>query len=271
MAADENQKNVDSAEHRAVAEPNTILLGLVGSTVHGVTVDSADDRDEMGICIEPPEYVAGLRVFDQWVYRTQPEGARSGPGDVDRTVYSLRKWCRLALAGNPTVMLLLHVPDEQCSVLEEPGRTLRANKQWFASRRAGHAYLGYMQRQRDRMTGERGQMRVNRPELIARYGFDTKYAGHVLRLGYQGIEFLESGRLPLPMRDADRPRVLDVRNGRASFEDVLAEADGLQRRLESLLEDSPLPAHPDYGAVNAYLADMYRAWWNRGDAGISRP
>ena len=81
-----------------------------------------------------------------------------GPGDVDRTVYSLRKWCRLALTGNPTVMLLLHVPDDQCSVLEEAGRELRANKHWFASRRAGHAYLGYMQRQRDRMTGERGQI-----------------------------------------------------------------------------------------------------------------
>ena len=169
--------NVDDAEHRAVAEPNTILLGLVGSTVHGVTVDSADDRDEMGICIEPPEYVAGLKVFHQWVYRTQPEGARSGPGDIDRTVFSLRKWCRLALAGNPTVMLLLHVPDDQCAVLEEPGRVLRANRQWFASRRAGRAYLGYMERQRDRMTGERGQMRVNRPELIAAHGYDTKYAG----------------------------------------------------------------------------------------------
>jgi predicted nucleotidyltransferase len=200
----ESREHVDNAEQRLVAEPNTILLGLVGSTVHGVTVDSADDRDEMGISIEPPEYVAGLRVFDQWVYRRQPEGTRSGPGDVDRTVYSLRKWCRVALAGNPTVMLLLHVPDDQCSVVKEPGRELRANKHWFASRRAGHAYLGYMQRQRDRMTGERGQMRVNRPELIEQYGLDTKYAGHVLRLGYQGIEFLESGRLTLPMR---RPRV----------------------------------------------------------------
>lgn len=271
MSADENRESVDNAEHRAVAEPNTILLGLVGSTVHGVTVESADDRDEMGICIEPPEYVAGLRVFDQWVYRTQPEGARSGPGDIDRTVYSLRKWCRLALAGNPTVMLLLHVPDDQCSVLEEPGRTLRANKQWFASRRAGHAYLGYMQRQRDRMTGERGQMRVNRPELIERYGFDTKYAGHVLRLGYQGIEFLEHGGLTLPMRSPERTRVLDVRNGRVSFEDVLAEADELQHRLESLLEDSPLAERPNYDAVNAFLADTYRTWWNREYGDGSRP
>jgi hypothetical protein len=259
------ESNVDNPEHRGIAEPNTILLGLVGSTVHGVTVDSADDRDEMGICIEPPEYVAGLRVFEQWVYRTQPEGARSGPGDIDRTVYSLRKWCRLALAGNPTVMLLLHVPDEQCSVIEGPGRELRSNKQWFASRRAGHAYLGYMQRQRDRMTGDRGQMRVNRPELVAQHGYDTKYAGHVLRLGYQGIEFLESGHLSLPLREDERIRVLDVRNGRVSFEDVLLEADELQRRLESLLEQSPLPEHPDHDAVNAFLIDAYRSWWDRAD------
>ena len=253
--------NVDNAGHRAVAEPNTVLLGLVGSTVHGVTVDSADDRDEMGICIEPPEYVAGLRRFEQWVYRTQPEGARSGPGDIDRTVYSLRKWCRLALAGNPTVMLLLHVPEAQCEIVEEPGRQLRANKAWFASRRAGRAYLGYMERQRDRMTGERGQMRVNRPELIEQYGFDTKYAGHVLRLGYQGIEFLETGALTLPMPEQERNRILAVRTGSVPFDQVLAEADELRSRLEALVQSSPLPEHADDDAVNAFLADTYRTWW----------
>src|SRR4051812_22893754 len=209
-----------------------------------------------------PSTWAGLRGFNQWVYRTQPEGARSGPGDVDRTVYSLRKWCRLALGGNPTVMLLLHVPDGDCTIIEQPGRELRQNKHWFASRRAGKAYLGYMQRQRDQMTGERGQMRVNRPELIDRYGFDTKYAGHVLRLGYQGIEFLEDGKLSLPMRAAERERVLDVRNGRVEFQEVLAEADELQRRLEELIQSSPLPEHPDHDAVNAYLARTYRTWWD---------
>jgi hypothetical protein len=265
MAGEEPRPNLDNPDDRAIAEPNTVLLGLVGSTVHGVTVDSTDDRDEMGICIEPPEYVVGLRPFAQWVFRTQPEGVRSGPGDVDRTVYSLRKWCRLALSGNPTVMLLLHVPEDQCSVIEQPGRDLRANKQWFAARRAGHAYLGYMQRQRERMTGERGQMRVNRPELIEQYGFDTKYAGHVLRLGYQGIEFLETGTLTLPLPEPNRTHILDVRNGRVPFPDVLDEANELQQRLETLLQMSPLAEHPDHDAVNEFLADAYRSWWSTHD------
>lgn len=240
-----------------------MLLGLVGSTVHGVTVDDADDRDEMGICLEPPDYVAGLKPFQQWVYRTQPEGARSGPGDIDRTVYSMRKWCRLALSGNPTVLLLLFVPEHQCTTILEPGRELRANASWFVSRRVGLAYLGYMQRQRERMTGERGSMRVNRPELIERYGFDTKYAGHVIRLGYQGLEFLETGRLSLPMRDAERARVLAVRTGEVAFDEVIAEADELERRLRLLVEQSSLPERGDHDAVDAFLSRTYRAWWDR--------
>jgi hypothetical protein len=35
-----------------------------------------DDRDAMGICIEPPSYVCGVNSFDQYILRTQPELAR---------------------------------------------------------------------------------------------------------------------------------------------------------------------------------------------------
>jgi hypothetical protein len=41
---------------------------------------------------------------------------------------------------------------------------------------------------------------------------------------------------------------------------------GLQVRLESLLQDSPLPDRPAYDAVNAFLSDTYRSWWSRADA-----
>src|SRR3978361_1647458 len=78
--------------HREIAEANIALRVQVGSGLHGVTIAGTDDRDEMGVCIEPPECVIGLRKFEQYQYRTQPEGARSGSGDLDLTVYSLRKW-----------------------------------------------------------------------------------------------------------------------------------------------------------------------------------
>jgi hypothetical protein len=62
-----------------IAEPNTILRCEVGSSVHGLAIEGTDDRDEMGICLEPPEYVIGLKHFEQWTYRTQPQGQRSDP------------------------------------------------------------------------------------------------------------------------------------------------------------------------------------------------
>jgi len=46
------------------------------------------------------------------------------------------------------------------------------------------------------------------------YGFDTKYAMHMLRLGFQGVELLTTGRLSLPMREPERSYLLDVRRGR---------------------------------------------------------
>ena len=70
-----------------IVEQGTILRATVGSTVHGLHHGGQDDRDEMAVFIEPPEYLIGLRLarkqgvrnpyrFEHWVERTQPEGAR---------------------------------------------------------------------------------------------------------------------------------------------------------------------------------------------------
>lgn len=93
-----------------------------------------------GVCIEPPEYVIGLQRFEQYIYRTQPEGVRSGPGDLDLIVYSLRKWLRLALAGNPTILLPLFVPTDHlvsCGPLGSGPRSVprRADRALCAGRK----------------------------------------------------------------------------------------------------------------------------------------
>src|SRR6266581_26706 len=124
-----------SDEQRDLVEKTTILRGTVGSTVHGLHQGDQDDRDEMAIFLEPVEFLVGLRLaitgsswgpFEHYVERTQPQGARSGPGDLDLVAYSLRKWLRLALSGNPTVLLLLFSPLESLPVCTERGTALRA-------------------------------------------------------------------------------------------------------------------------------------------------
>ena len=48
---------MDSAE---LVERGTILRATVGSTVHGLHHGGQDDRDEMAVFVEPPEYLLGL-------------------------------------------------------------------------------------------------------------------------------------------------------------------------------------------------------------------
>lgn len=58
--------------------------------------------------VEPADRVLGrARPVPHYVFRTQPEGARSGPGEVDLLLYSLREYLRPATVGNPTAQLPL--------------------------------------------------------------------------------------------------------------------------------------------------------------------
>jgi hypothetical protein len=249
-------------EFRHIAGTGTILRCLVGSGVHGLSIAAQDDRDEMGICTEPPEYVIGLRQFDQYIYRSQPEGHRSGPGDLDLTVYSLRKWMRLALAGNPTILLPLFVNAGdivQCTPL---GHELRGMRSVILSRQAGRRFAGYLEAQRRSLLSREGKGRdVTRPELIAAYGFDTKFCGHMVRLGLQGVELLRTGHITLPVPEPERTWIRELRTGQHSMQEALEMAGECERRIEELLTTSPLPEKPDYEAADKWLVSAYQRAW----------
>ncbi|SLC05051.1 Predicted nucleotidyltransferase [Mycobacteroides abscessus subsp. massiliense] len=253
--------------HSTIADENTILRGQVGSGLHGVTTGD-DDRDEMGICIEPPEAVIGLEKFEQYIYRTQPDGARSGPGDLDLCVYSLRKWMKLAAEGNPTVLMMLWIPDSELTVKTELGVELQAASELFITKQAGRKFLGYLNSQREGLEGTHHR-HTNRPELIEQYGFDTKYAYHALRLGIQGIEFLTERRIHLPMKPSNIDALLCVRRGQTTLAEVLNWLESLTRGLEHLIEKAPsrdVPDAPDWDRINAWLVNMYQRHWRTSEA-----
>lgn len=252
-----------------VPDNSTVILRCtVGSTVHGTNVAQQDDRDEMAIAIEPMEYVIGLKHWESTVERTQPDGVRSGPDDLDLVTHSLRKYCSLALRGNPTMQIPLFVPESAIIATSVLGRELIRRRDMFLSRQCGKAFLGYMNDQRKRLAGESGGRHgKQRPELVEKYGFDTKYAGHIVRLGLQGLELMTDGHLSLPMKPQDAQLVLDVRTGKWTQDAVLRLAGELQAGLERSLDKGPLPEKPDTEAIDNFLREAYcRAWailWHR--------
>jgi uncharacterized protein len=279
-----------SEQARAIARAGMILRVQVGSGVHGTSIAGQDDRDEMGLCLEPPQFVTGLaRVpngvhgqgpsvrFEQYERHTawnRPGGTanRSGAGDLDVIIYSARKWARLALAGNPTVLLVLFVPDEEVVFRNEVGAELVGNAHRFVSRLAADRFLGYLKAQKAAIPaipggasgpdgpsgrGAHGQ----RPELVAEHGYDTKHAMHALRLGLQGVELLTTGRITLPVPEPDRGYLRAIRRGEVGLPEVLDAITSAQTRLLELRDSASVPDQPDRAWVDRWLHASYQNFW----------
>jgi predicted nucleotidyltransferase len=234
-----------------------ILECIVGSTVHGTNVqDGLEDLDLMAIAIETQEqFFSGE---DVWTHRTKPQGVRSEAGDVDWVCYGLAKYVRLALKGNPTILLALFAEPR---VMTTEGKMLREFSSLIVSKQAAAPFLGYMQQQTERLMGSRGQKRCTRPELVEKYGYDTKYAGHIVRLALQGRELMETGKISLPMRPNDRQLVVDVRTGAYTLEQVDQMIFALRSNLLSAIEKSPLPEHPQREVVERWMRLKYLRKW----------
>lgn len=206
-------------------------------------------------------------TFEQYQRHTvwdEPGGLanRSGAGDLDVVVYSARKWARLALAGNPTVLLVLFVPDEHVVYRNEVGAELVDNAHRFVSRLAADRFIGYLRSQKAAMTGEVGA-HTNRPELVGVHGYDTKYAMHALRLGLQGVELLSTGRITLPVPEPDRGFLVSVRRGEVPRDDVVEAVSRAEQQLISLRESSAVPDQPDREWVDRWLHRSHMAFWER--------
>jgi uncharacterized protein len=256
-----NSRESDPEVALRIAVDGCILRGLVGSTVHGLSNAGTDDRDEMGVCVEPPEYVLGLRRFEHCVARTQLEGVPSAPGDVDLTVYGLRKFCSLASKGSPTVLLLFFVRGPDVLEQTELGLELQGLATAFLSRRTARAFLGYVEAQARGLRGERHATRTR--ELSSAHGYDTKYAMHAMRIAHQGLELFETGAISLPMTEPTRSRLRDVRAGAVPLPQVLAEIEELSQRLTEASKDTNLPPGPDSNRIDMFLADAYPRAWNQ--------
>lgn len=242
--------------------PPPILEVIVGSTLHGTAVDDGlEDFDMMAIVVERPRQFVGFSPADTWVHRTKPDGVRSEKGDIDLAVYGLRKYLHLALKGNPTILLALFAPERFLRRHDVRGRQLQALAPYIVSKQCYGPWRGYMTQQHERLLGLRGQRNVTRPELVSKYGYDTKYAAHIVRLGLQGEEILTTGRMTLPMPEDQRKLCVSIRTGGYTLAEVSQIIIDVEQRIEAAKEKSPLPDNPDRKTVEKWMLRTYLTAW----------
>lgn len=278
----EERPNVCHGDHD-LALQGEILRCLVGSDVHGTALEGAD-RDELGVYIEPREYVLGMTRWSyekdrpmvafegepgmpHHTFRTVPEGVRSGPNDTDLAMYSLRKFTSLAIKGNPSILLPLFAPESHVIFNTVLGTELREMRGQFLSQKAVYRFLGYMESQRDRMMGGGQRRRVpKRPELEALHGYDTKFAAHAYRLASQGYEIATTGHLQLPMPHEARDFTLAIKQGEVPRDVVNEMVLDLAARTRGVVDrgEAVVPYEPDYTGIQKWvMAAQLDAWGAR--------
>lgn len=233
-----------------------ILRVEVGSTLHGIGIGS-DDTDLMGVTVEPRNAVTGLGKFEHFTWRSAPEGQRSGSGDVDLSVYGLKKFLRLACKGNPSVMVVLFAPESHLYLCDDLGRELIAMRDQIVSYQCKGRFLGYLNGQRQRAEQDRASGKGRRE------GREEKWASHMVRLGYQAVEILRTGTLTLPMAAEQAEECRAIKRGEVSFPDALTIAHRLEDEAAAIkATDSPLREHPDLPAIETWMHSVYlRDFW----------
>lgn len=240
--------------NESIAQENEIIRIIDGSNLYGTSVDRSD-VDQMGIFIEPPEYVLGFKKLDQSRFRTQQGDDPSQPGDIEGVIYSLRKYISLAIQGNPTILMLLFAPESKVLYTTEEGRQLQALAPHIVSKRAYPRFKGYLMSQRERL------QKGGREEFVSKFGFDTKFAMHAVRLGYQGIELLKTGGLVLPIEGELVDFLIGIREGDYTLDQVHGELDVLLENLDKAHEESLLPEEPNFELVEDTIIKMHLNAW----------
>lgn len=235
----------------------TILRAEIGSTAHGIT-HGTNDIDEIAVFVPPPVEMLGLSGSDTLVHRPgRKPDEPSGPGDLDRTYHSLRKFVSLLVKGNPSILFALFAPVRE---IDDFGNELRRMRHLMVHRDTQSRYLGYMQSQRERIQGTRGAAGRIRRSPEGGGEIDWKYAMHMLRLGHQCVEYLQLHHITAPVEEPLRSHLIDVRHGNVSLKAVVREAEQLEAKVRSIELERPTQAYFD--EWSRWLAKAHQDYWN---------
>lgn len=222
-----------------------LVRWITGSHAYGVTNEDSD-LDYVEVYAEPPSNVTGL-------FTTK---TRQTVGTTDVTTYGLRSWAGLVAKGNPNMVETLFIEPEYLSDIWQD--EIESVWRSFISRSAGYRFAGYARGQINALAGEKNK-KTNRAELVEKYGYDTKWAYHAIRILSEGIQLMNTGRIEFPL--ADREYLHGVRTGQYELADLLDECKILLQLLEGATERSKLPESPDLDKINDRLHRAYTRCW----------
>jgi predicted nucleotidyltransferase len=219
----------------AELEPFVVYEVTVGSRAYGLAREGSDE-DLRGVYLPP----AAL----EWSLAGVPEQIEDPA--ADRVYWEIEKFLRLALQSNPNILETLWSP--VVNRTSGVGERLRAEREMFLSKEAYATYGAYALSQFRKL--ERDLRTHGRPRL--------KHAMHCLRLMIAGARLLERGEVMVDCSEY-RERLLAVRDGRLSWDEIVAWRRELEGEMAAAYARTTLPERPDYARADRLLVDARRS------------
>ena len=226
---------------------NVQYLTLMGSIAYG-TENASSDWDVYGWCFEPKTlifpHLAGhiigfgkqIKRFEQYQqHHIIDKSAKSGKGiEYDITVYGVVKYFQLVMQNNPNMLDSLFTPRRVVLTSTKISELVRDNKKLFLSLKVKHTFSGYAYAQLNKMQNKKKEGK--RSISISKYGYDVKFAYHLVRLLLEVEEILSTGDLTL---DANAALLRNIREGGWSENKVIEFFNQHEKIIDDLYNKNP--------------------------------
>jgi len=236
---------------------NTIYLTRMGSLCYGCENENSDN-DIYGICI-PQKHVIfphlageiidfGIQTprFHQWERHHVFDDSCNK--SYDFCIYSIVKYFDLLMKNNPNIVDSLFVEQNFIIHITQIGNLLRENRKLFLHKGAWFKFKGYAYSQLHKIKIKNPV--GDRLKTVKKYGYDVKYAYHLVRLLNEVEQILIEGDLNL-MRNKEQLKA--IRSGEWTLQQIEDYFTTKERELESLYTSSSLQHYPDEKAIKRLL------------------
>lgn len=243
---------------KEMVDKNTILKIKCGSHLYGTnTVNS--DTDYFGVCIPTKDYVLGIHKFELIEERTNPSKSttKNTKYDNDYTCYSIQKYFKLLIDGNPNIIETLFVNKDNILYCNKAAQEILDNKHLFLSKKVYYKFSGYARSQKRKLITK--QPEGKRKELVDIYGWDVKYGCHLIHLLLFGIELLDTGVIKFPTDWAKY--LVQIKQCQWSLSHVIDKAAYLEQQLENAFNHTILPEHPNLEEINKLQIKVIEEHW----------
>tara|TARA_Y100000034_G_scaffold135520_1_gene207762 strand:+ start:2717 stop:3610 length:894 start_codon:yes stop_codon:yes gene_type:complete len=248
---------------------------IMGSVAYGVSSDTSD-MDVYGFAI-PPKFMVFPHLdgeifgfgrqkkrFEQWQeHHVDDEEARK---QYDFQVFSIVKFFQLAMDNNPNIIDSLFTPRFAVLHTTAIGEMVRENRKLFLHKGAWHRFKGYAYSQLHKM--ENKEPEGKRRAIVEEFGYDVKFAYHVVRLLDEVEQILVTGDIDL---QRNREQLKSIRRGEWEEPEIRKWAEAKEKQLEVAYHESKLQHKPDEAAIKKLLLECLEHHYGSLDAAVVVP